>query len=209
MFNHQQRSRSTQIDWWPGILARLASLILRGDASIRRSIVPVMAVGMASRLWIDTEVDPYVPICHPFRHGRHCPQTGAADSVADFGIRRGWIDLACHHRRCEARPLADASRARAVATSLESWNTHTGDSVHLFCIMPDHAHVLLEVHDRDQLSLVKSIKLTTTNAWWKAGGQGRLWQRSFYDHGIRGPRDYDATVAYILDNPVKAGLVES
>jgi REP element-mobilizing transposase RayT len=40
------------------------------------------------------------------------------------------------------------------------------------------------------------------------GGKGTLWQTSFYDHGIRGSQDFEATVVYILDNPVKAELVE-
>ena len=43
--------------------------------------------------------------------------------------------------------------------------------------------------------------------WWKQNNRGMLWQESFHDHGIRGSRDFDATVTYILNNPVEAELV--
>lgn len=36
-----------------------------------------------------------------------------------------------------------------------------------------------------------------------------MWQQSFPNHGIRERRDFEATVTYLLSNPVEAGLVES
>ena len=41
-----------------------------------------------------------------------------------------------------------------------------------------------------------------------AGWRWSFWQESFHDHGIRGPHDFDATVTYLLNNPVEAGLAQ-
>lgn len=106
-------------------------------------------------------------------------------------------------------PFQHIDRAEHVAAAIEGTAAFTGSPVHLYCLMPDHAHLLLEIRERNLVSVVSSIKMTATSAWWKAGGQGKLWQKSFYDHGIRGHADYEATIAYICDNPVKAGLAES
>jgi REP element-mobilizing transposase RayT len=80
--------------------------------------------------------------------------------------------------------------------------------LHLYCLMPDHLHLLVEVTNTGLVEVVGELKSTTTRMWWKHGGQGRLWQSRFYDHGIRGSRDLEATIAYIVNNPVKAGIVK-
>ena len=80
--------------------------------------------------------------------------------------------------------------------------------VHLICIMPDHLHALIEIRKEGLIKVVGPAKSMTTRTWWSSGGSGSLWQQSFYDHGIREPADFEATVRYILDNPVKAELVE-
>ena len=37
----------------------------------------------------------------------------------------------------------------------------------------------------------------------------RLWQESFYDHVVRPEEDLSAIARYIIDNPVRAGIVKS
>jgi REP element-mobilizing transposase RayT len=79
---------------------------------------------------------------------------------------------------------------------------------HLICIMPDHLHFLVEVCSEGLVELVGRAKSMTTRVWWRHGGSGTFWQRSFHDHGIRGSEDYEPTVTYLLHNPVRAGMVE-
>lgn len=44
---------------------------------------------------------------------------------------------------------------------------------------------------------------------WVSKQAGRpIWQKSFYDHGIRNQRDYDETWEYIENNPLKYLLSE-
>ena len=40
------------------------------------------------------------------------------------------------------------------------------------------------------------------------GIQGTFWQTSFWDHFFRGDERLDHVVEYVLNNPVRAGLVE-
>ena len=80
--------------------------------------------------------------------------------------------------------------------------------LHLICVMPDHLHALIEVRTVDLIKVVGRAKSATSRIWWGRGGAGALWQQSFYDRGIRASQDFETTMTYILDNPVKAGLVE-
>ncbi len=38
--------------------------------------------------------------------------------------------------------------------------------------------------------------------------RGSFWQHESYDHVVRDEREYERILAYIVNNPVKAGLVE-
>jgi putative transposase len=40
-------------------------------------------------------------------------------------------------------------------------------------------------------------------------GEGRIWQRRFWEHQIRDQDDYNARVEYIHYNPVKHGLAKA
>ena len=77
------------------------------------------------------------------------------------------------------------------------------------CLMPDHAHLLVQIMDGARLvDVVGDLKSNSTRRWWAQGGTGPLWQRSFHDRGLRTARDYERAAVYLLDNPVRAGLVE-
>ena len=79
--------------------------------------------------------------------------------------------------------------------------------VHVICIMPDHLHCLVEVRSVSLIKVIGRAKSATTRIWWARGGTNALWQESFHDPGIRERQDFDATVNYILNNPVEARLV--
>ncbi len=84
----------------------------------------------------------------------------------------------------------------------------TNSQLLLYCLMPDHIHLLLAVGDGNLVSLMRDVKTWTTRQWQRQSGERRLWQDSFHDHGIRKTEDIDALVKYIIENPVRAGLVE-
>ena len=75
--------------------------------------------------------------------------------------------------------------------------------------MPDHVHTLLEgtTDDADVLEAFRVWKQTVGYAW-KTRTQAPLWQTGFYDRVLRESDDTRAVVRYLLDNPVRAGLVK-
>ena len=62
---------------------------------------------------------------------------------------------------------------------------------------------------KDVTSFVQAYKGRTTRTYWKMGGRGKLWQRGFYDHILRSEEDLQDVTRYILENPVRKGIVKS
>ena len=82
--------------------------------------------------------------------------------------------------------------------------------IHAFCIMPDHIHLLLEPSEScDIVTFVGQFKNLAQRAAWKLGVQGAFWQLSFWDHFLRFDEDVAVVTTYILENPVRAGLVHT
>jgi REP element-mobilizing transposase RayT len=75
--------------------------------------------------------------------------------------------------------------------------------------MPDHMHLLLEgLEGRSDLrKFIKDAKQRTSYQAVRLG-VGRLWQPGYHDRILRHDEDVAAYVDYILQNPVRAGLVE-
>ncbi len=80
--------------------------------------------------------------------------------------------------------------------------------VYAFCLMPDHVHLLLAASRETPIpSLVGRWKSRCYQARLARGKKEPFWQRSFYDHGLRGDEDLRRASRYILENPVRAGIV--
>jgi len=77
-----------------------------------------------------------------------------------------------------------------------------------YCIMPDHLHVIIQPQGAVPVHrYIRSLKGRATYLLHKAGVVGRIWQRSFYDHIVRLAEDLPIAVRYVLENPVRSGLV--
>jgi REP element-mobilizing transposase RayT len=82
-------------------------------------------------------------------------------------------------------------------------------------VMPDHVHVILtpltDESRRTLISLVeimKAIKGASAHAINRhAGNHGAIWQEESFDRVVRSSENLDAKIAYILENPVRSGLV--
>ena len=82
--------------------------------------------------------------------------------------------------------------------------------VPVYCFMPDHQHLMVTGirGDSDVWKVIVSYK-QKTGFWMSTNKPGMRWQKDFYDHIIRIDKDVGAQVRYILDNPVRNGLVSS
>ena len=75
--------------------------------------------------------------------------------------------------------------------------------------MPDHVHVLLVPRDGGNvIRFVQAVKSRTARAYSMLGNTEKLWQRGFYDRVVRKEEDVHHLAAYILANPIRAGLAE-
>ncbi len=106
-------------------------------------------------------------------------------------------------------PFADATVALEIMDSIAGRSSYYGAVLHLCCLMPDHSHLIVEVAGKGLVDVVRDLKSVSTRSWWRCGGSGKLWQRSFYDRGMRNIDEFERTVTYVLNNPVRAGLVEN
>jgi len=72
--------------------------------------------------------------------------------------------------------------------------------------MPNHVHLLVEPLEEME-KILHSWKSFTAKAINKRIGKvGQLWQRESYDHIVRNRRELERMIAYIVENPSKAGL---
>jgi REP-associated tyrosine transposase len=88
--------------------------------------------------------------------------------------------------------------------------------LHAYCIMSNHVHVVFEPLSMSEWhsdilplhKIMQSLKrYTARQANMLLGREGAFWQDESYDRVIRDNNEYIRTVNYVLENPVKAGLV--
>jgi len=88
-------------------------------------------------------------------------------------------------------------------------NTFT---VWVYCFMPDHLHLLVEgINPHSDLKkFIKDFK-QRTGYWFtheEAHAGNKLWQPGYYEHVLRKEEDTNEIMRYILNNPVRKGMVE-
>ena len=79
----------------------------------------------------------------------------------------------------------------------------------LICFMPDHVHMFaLPQEHREQAlsSLMRDWKSSSTQTLHQGGISGAIWQREFFDHLLRSDESMGNEWAYVVQNPVRAGL---
>lgn len=76
-------------------------------------------------------------------------------------------------------------------------------------IMPDHLHFVAQLKDTTLSRLMHSLKSYTSNEINKILGRySHVWDRHYYESGIRGEQALIEKVEYCLKNPERKGLVE-
>ena len=79
-----------------------------------------------------------------------------------------------------------------------------------YCVLPDHVHLLVEgVHDNSDLRRFAKLAKQRAGASHAISTGERLWQEGYYDHVLRDEEDTRGVARYVLENPVRAGLVLS
>lgn len=109
------------------------------------------------------------------------------------------------------------ARPEIAEVIVENWHYFDGKRYRLmaYVVMPNHVHVLVQVYIGVTLSsIVHGWKSYTSKRIIRLLDKEKetytlpIWQPEYWDRYIRNQRHFDAAVEYIVENPVKAGLVK-
>ena len=146
-----------------------------------------------------------------------------AQEIAQVSMRfEQDLELLLAEKREQEHPFRDAGAALAV---LRRVGLYHGELYHCHaaCVMSNHLHLLLdlsvqlpegwafgeEIPDYHSLAeVMRKIKGGSANVVNRlVGRKGPLWEKGYYDRFIRSVRHFRQAYGYILNNPVKAGVV--
>jgi len=106
--------------------------------------------------------------------------------------------------------LRDASAAKIILEELDALDDWQVAAPH-YSVMPNHLHALLVPATGCEYSLHEIMKRLKGRSALRMrrsmGGVGPVWQREWFDRWMRNDHEWERTVDYIRNNPVKAGLV--
>jgi REP element-mobilizing transposase RayT len=105
--------------------------------------------------------------------------------------------------------LRDDRLAKVVEDALRHFDRQRY-TLHAWCVMPNHVHTLFTPLNIFRMSsIVRSWKSFTGHECNKVLKRtGKFWEREPFDRYIRNQRHFQNALAYIENNPVKAGLCE-
>ena len=112
-----------------------------------------------------------------------------------------FLTINCKNR--QTNQLAVPQLAQALFDTAAFRNERHIWYAHLFLLMPDHVHALMSFPPTN-----RSIQTIITH-WkeWTAKTLRIHWQRDFFEHRLRHEESRREKADYILNNPVRKGLV--
>ena len=117
-----------------------------------------------------------------------------------------WNGVGADIIRPQNVPLSNAGKIaeQAIVQITDHYDNVTVDK---YCVMPDHIHLILRIESNIDGRIISAPMVATvvgSMKRWVSRQIGRpIWQKSFYDHGIRNQQDYDEIWQYIENNPLK------
>jgi putative transposase len=126
------------------------------------------------------------------------------DHETHFSARFGatyFLTICCAEKG--RNQLCTAENARAIFETAKMYDAREIWYLELMLLMPDHLHALIAIDGDASLSkIIGNFKRATSRF------AGIHWQRNFFDHRLRNDESLEEKAAYIMNNPVRAGLVQ-
>ena len=119
-----------------------------------------------------------------------------------------WMDRYLDTTRDGPMYLRRQEVARIVMEALQRGVELDHYELRSFVVMANHVHALLlpKIAPARLLQSLKGVTAREANRLLGRTGES-FWQRESYDHWVRDTQELERIVAYIENNPVKAGLV--
>ena len=113
-----------------------------------------------------------------------------------------FVTVCCQQRGTNLLCVPEA--AAIILNAAEYYHAHKRWYLALMVLMPDHVHAIVALPPYEEMSrVIRSWKIYTSR-------ETRVrWQRDFFDHRLRRDESFEQKATYILENPVRAGLVRS
>jgi putative transposase len=84
----------------------------------------------------------------------------------------------------------------------------TGVEVVAYCFMPDHVHLLVQTTEGGDIMQFARLAKQLSGYAHAQTTRERLWQPSWHDRLLRDSDDRLDVARYLLENPIRAGLVD-
>jgi putative transposase len=127
------------------------------------------------------------------------------DHETHFAGRFGatyFVTICCYEKR--QNQLCGKRIAQQIFKTATMYDLRGVWCLDLMLLMPDHLHALIAIDGEASLSkIISDFKRATA----KFGGI--RWQRNFFDHRLRHDESLEEKAAYIMNNPVRAGLAQN
>jgi putative transposase len=122
------------------------------------------------------------------------------------GRHRYFLTICAHRRR---RHFVDAAVVDAARSQFLHTATIESFAILAYCYMPDHLHLVVEGLS-DGSSLSRFIRLGKQRSGYQFAQRehDKLWQDSYFDRTLRSDDALADVLRYLINNPVRAGLVD-
>jgi putative transposase len=136
-------------------------------------------------------------------------QTGIPGHLASFdyiGLYRYFLTFCTHRWR---QHFVEPEHVELVYRQILRSANDTGFAIVAYCFMPDHLHLLIEgqSENSDCREFIKRAK-QFSGFFYKQTFGTHLWQRYGFERVLRNDEGTLSVARYILENPVRSGLVE-
>jgi len=123
----------------------------------------------------------------------------------------GWVYFITIVSNLKRPYFSEEKFNREIIDCLKEERRRVGCRIYAYCLMPEHLHLLCGPSDKEVsiLDFVSQFKGKSTRIGWKYRVRGALWQRRSYDHILRTEENIRGVAEYIVNNPVRRGLVET
>jgi len=105
--------------------------------------------------------------------------------------------------------FTDLAVARSTILEMKRFQDEAVLSSYAWVLMPEHLHWIFKLGS--PLTLSAAVKYLKARSARRINlllqRRGSLWQKAFYDHGNRSDEDLLAYAQYVIENPVRRGLV--
>jgi REP element-mobilizing transposase RayT len=128
----------------------------------------------------------------------------------------GRYDDLLHQSTTGPHYLKEAKIAQLVCLAMQYWDQKKYDLL-AYCVMSNHVHNVFTPLEKTEgvfhsleriMHSIKSYTATEANKLLNRKGKP-FWAHESFDHYSRSNEETERIVSYVLNNPVKAGLVES